>query len=586
MSDGTPPDVLPPSRLRRAGLDRVLPGRSRPWAVPPPLRAVGRFLAAHTVFLAVVGGAIALRVVAMLGFPSVLWFGDSRTYVTGALDMRPSTLRPSGYSLILAAIRPFHGFTGVLVVQHAMGVLAGVMVYALLQRALRRGWPRLWIWVPGVIASVLTLPVLYDAYEIQLEHMLMADVPFTFMLIAGITLAMWWRKTPLWAGAVAGLVIGAAADVRSVGLPMLIVLAFCLAVRRAGWRTVTATVVAGVAPLVGYMIWFHSYNGQWAFTSTDKVWLYGRVADFADCTKIKPKPELQLFCQDKVIRDPEVAAAFQAMWTSDSPFDQMPWEMDDPRTNKLAGEFAMQAIEKQPGDYAYVVWRDTWRAFDWKRVDYPNPGTVEEYRFPEGGALRTWNAMAAYDYGGRTAESRVVEPYGDFMRDYQSHYFMPGTFLGILLGAGLVGVVLRIRRFGGPVLLPFGVGLALLVVPAATADFDYRYVLPTAPFAVLAAGLALTREPRRETAPAPAVPSGEPGSETPEPKQPDKPEEPEEPEKPEADRKPRPETDEQAEEEPSEGEGPEADEGADEETEQAPEQAPEKAQEKADAPGR
>ncbi|MCP2335342.1 hypothetical protein [Actinomadura rupiterrae] len=536
MSDGTSLDAVRTSRPRWAALPRVRvprPALKRP-GLPslkgrpslkrrpsfkglgrPTLKGFGRYLAAHAVFLVVVGGAIALRVVALLGFRSVLWFGDSGTYLAGALDLRPSALRPSGYSLILAAVRPFHGFTGVLVMQHAMGVLIGVMIYALLQRALRRGWPRLWIWVPGVIASVLVLPVLYDGYQIELEHLLMSDVPFTFMLTCGITLAMWWRKTPWWAGALAGFVVGASADVRSVGLPMLIVLVFCLAVRRTGWRTVVAAAVAGMAPLIGYVMWFHSYYGQWSFTSTDQVFLYGRVSDFADCARIKPEPELVIFCNKAMIRDPSVAAAFQTMWSEDSPFNQLPWNMSDPKTNELAGRFAMAAIKKQPGDYAHTVWRDTWRAFAWKRVDYPNPGTVEEYEFPEGGALRAWNAMAAYDYGGRTAQPRVVEPYGGFMRDYQRHYFMPGTFIGVLLGAGLVGIVIRIRRVGGPVLLPFGVGLALLVVPAATADFDYRYVLPSVPFAALAAGLAFAREGRRD--PVPAVPApAEPVADAPE----------------------------------------------------------------------
>jgi hypothetical protein len=65
--------------------------------------------------------------------------------------------------------------------------------------------------------------------------------------------------------------------------------------------------------------------------------------------------------------------------------------------------------------------------------------------------------------------------------------------LGVILLIGLAGIVRRWRNWGGPALLPWLMSLALLVIPAATADFDYRYVLPAVPFAVLAAGLALIR---------------------------------------------------------------------------------------------
>jgi hypothetical protein len=79
------------------------------------------------------------------------------------------------------------------------------------------------------------------------------------------------------------------------------------------------------------------------------------------------------------------------------------------------------------------------------------------------------------------------------MRDYQRWFFLRGTMLSVILLIGLVGIVRQWRQWGGQAPLPWLMSLALLVIPAGTADFDYRYVLPAAPFAVLAAGLAWVR---------------------------------------------------------------------------------------------
>ncbi|QKW39037.1 hypothetical protein HUT06_37600 [Actinomadura sp. NAK00032] len=480
--------------------------------LPVLVRAAGGALLAHGLFLIVLAGAFAVRWVTMEGYPSPLWFGDSHSYLEGALNPTPSVLRPSGYSLFLWGLGPFHSFTVVLWTQHALGLLTGVLVYVLVWRAIRAGARRR-RWPASIIATLVTVPVLYDAYQIQLEHLVMADGLFTFLLFAAVAVVLWRVRMRWWTGALAGLLVACGALVRSVGLPMLLVVVFCMVVRRAGWRAVTAAVAAAAIPVVAYMSWFNAVHGEFTMTNTSNVWLYGRTADFADCAVIKPEPEIAGFCRDHLPPREDVAPAFTALWGADSPFRQYPDGIRDPQANELAGEFAKKAITEQPGDYFGTVLRDTFRAFEWERHEYPTRGTVEEYEFPLGASLRDWDALVAYPYGGDTAQARVVSPYSDWVRDYQDRYFVRGPVLGGLMAIGLIGVLLRVRRFGGAVLLPFGTGLALLVVPAATADFDYRYVLPAIPFAALAAGLAFARRPpvpEAEDAPEETVEDGEP----------------------------------------------------------------------------
>ena len=97
---------------------------------------------------------------------------------------------------------------------------------------------------------------------------------------------------------------------------------------------------------------------------------------------------------------------------------------------------------------------------------------------------------AAYMHGNPL--TRVVAPFANVMRVYEHHVYLPGTVYGLILLAGLAGLVLAWRRLGGEALLPWTISLALIVIPAATAEFDYRYVLVAVPFACLAAALAFS----------------------------------------------------------------------------------------------
>ncbi|WP_146087280.1 hypothetical protein [Thermomonospora echinospora] len=487
-------------------MDTARPGgpalRAAGRAIRSAVAGLGRLVVAHGLFALVLAVAVALRWIAVLGYPTALWFGDSHTYLESTLRFEPSDLRPSGYSLFLWMLQPRHSLLWVVGVQHALGVAIGMLVYALVWRAARAAWPRQ-RWLPGLVAVPFSAPVLLDAFQIQLEHLLMSDLLFTFLLTAAVTVAVWRARPPWWAGALAGLLMACAALTRSVGLPLLLVLVVCMLVRRAGWRAIAAALVACAIPMLGYMSWYDSVHGRFALSNSDQIWLYGRTVDFADCSVIKPRPEVAILCREGVPRNPRIAPAFAAMWEPGSGFDKLPGGIRDPKANELAGEFAWAAIKKQPGDYAAVVLRDTLRAFEWEREAYPTPWTEGKYHFREGAILSERDAAYGYAYGGDTARARVVEPYGKWIRDYQSWAYVRGPFLGAFLLVGLVGMLVRIRRLGGRVLLPWSVSLALLVVPAATADFDYRYVLPAIPFALLSVAFALIPESRR-TPPEPA----------------------------------------------------------------------------------
>jgi hypothetical protein len=108
-------------------------------------------------------------------------------------------------------------------------------------------------------------------------------------------------------------------------------------------------------------------------------------------------------------------------------------------------------------------------------------------------------------YGG-TAATRAVEPFAGWLRGYQRFAYLRGALLGLILLAGLGGIVRawrgggirRLTGWGGPGLLPWLASLVLLLVPVMTADYSERYALIAVPTACLAAALAFARSPQGE----------------------------------------------------------------------------------------
>jgi len=326
--------------------------------------------------------------------------------------------------------------------------------------------------------------------------------------------------------AVAGLLIGYATLVRSVGQPLLVVVLVAMLVRRVGWRRLVTLVVAGVLPIAAYMIWFHHSYGKYALTESSGTFLYSRVSTFAECDKINPPADVRALCDPTPPRLRPVSGEY--LWADNEnwPANHVTTPLFNlynsgnnslrftPKVNGMAEKFAREAILAQPVDYLRVVARDTLHTFGWNRQPDPHNyyGNGPAFQFVSGktmNALIPWwanpypgdpAAMQTYharqDFGGPgLGTARAVQPWQHLLQVYQRYFYLRGTLLGLILLIGAAGVLARWRRWGGIGLLPWLVAALMILLPPMTAGFSYRYVLAAVPAACLAAGLAFARRP-------------------------------------------------------------------------------------------
>jgi hypothetical protein len=475
------------------------PSGRRNWSIPSGgsrlsrLRALAaRTWAEHRLFIIVLTPAFLLRVDAELGYRWQSWFNDSFEYVQNTVHFTLDPTRVSGYSIWLKLLQPFHSYALVTILQHLMGLGVAVLVYALARH--RFG-------APAWLAVLATVPVLYDGFEIQLEHLVLSDTMFLFLLMLATTLLLWDRSVPSTRRCVViGLLLGLDAILRSVGLPLFALFAVYMIIQRFGWRKVAATVVVCLVPIFAYAGMFDLEHGQFAMSDASGVFLYSRTMTFAECSAMDLAPNSPLRSLCTVVPPDKRPIAQAYIWTPVSPLDRYPPSKFSPLPNQLAEKFAIRAIESQPLGYARAVFDDTWRVFAWKRQVFPQAATYDEYLFGYASLpIPTWDqanlgkyTSYAADYVHGNPLTQVVNPFAQIIRGYQRYIWLPGTVYGLILLVGLGGMVLAWRRIGGEALLPWAISLALIVIPAATAEFDYRYVLPAAPFACLAAVMAFS----------------------------------------------------------------------------------------------
>ena len=442
--------------------------------------------------------AVALRVLVMLAFRPIMWFGgDSASYLATGLRLIPDPSRVGGYGFMLWALRPLHSLALVAAVQHLMGIVIGVLIYLL---ARRHG-------LPAWVATLAAIPVLFDSYELQLESDAVPDIPFGLLVMLALYLLLRSpgerrpaqvvdRRLP--AGAGDDLVAGRAGPAGDHARGAAGRAGGALA-RRAGLLVVIAAILAGAVPVAGYAAWFDLHEHQFSLTRSDGVFLWSRTMSFANCAVIRPPASERTLCPAS---GPRIASSL-FIWSGASPLLRMPGGRFSARTNTLALNFALRAIAAQPGGYAAAVGHDFALSFAWNRPVHPDAGIVDRYQFSDAttawvpATMRTAGGgtvagdQAAYDHG-PPAPTRAVQPFASWLVNYQRYVYLPGTLLGVILLGGLVTMIVRRRALGA---LPWAFAVTIVLVPPMVADFDLRYLVPAVPAACLAAALAFAPRP-------------------------------------------------------------------------------------------
>lgn len=466
------------------------------------------FLRRHLPLLLVLLVGAGLRVLATLAYHPALRFPDSSRYLTSAQTLQPDPLRPLGYSVLLRLLTPLGSIIWVPVAQHLLGLGVVVLLYAFGLRLGLRRW----------LATLAVAPIALDAYEIQIEEYVLAETLFLILLIVALVLLCWSRRPSYLAVIGCGLLLAAAALTRSAALPLIVVPVGYLLVRRAGWLRLVAVVVAFALPLIGYAQLTGQSQGKAQLTSDSGRLLYGRVAPFADCRQLSALPASQRALCESTPPAERTTGSEWYDWNRSSPAASFRGADSD----AVLRAFAMRVIVAQPVAYAAEIAHDSLHYFLPGRSVAPQDGCQDFWRFSDppaqtmqvcsSGSLKVgWLGVIDFGFDHQPVEHSINSGAVSVLRDYQGVAYTPGPLLGLGLLLSLLALV-RFRwlspaaRHRAAAAAVLGLtGAALVVVPAATAVFSYRYGLPLIALLPFAGALALSALiPRSTTDPADA----------------------------------------------------------------------------------
>jgi hypothetical protein len=302
---------------------------------------------------------------------------------------------------------------------------------------------------------------------------------------------------------VAGLALGYAAVVRSVALPFVALVAVYLVVRHAGWRALAAFAVGWALVVGGYATVYDVEHGHFGFSDYGGRFLYGQVAPFADCAKLRNlPPDEALLCPDPALDLNRTLL----MWGPTSPLRGQPLGAD-----ARIGDFAKRVIRAQPLDFASLVAGSFLHYFEpghhTGRNDYPVaawqfPVDPRVYRYPAyRGPIRPGHRRRNRGSDPSRLITRLVRrgPHVDVAVSRDLHYaqrFLYSSGQVFVPCLAIVAVALALRRGSRRLRLDAALLAACVLTALAVASllsiFDYRYSLAAVILLPAAAALAGT----------------------------------------------------------------------------------------------
>ncbi len=450
--------------------------------------------AAGKVLLAMLALGVVMRVVMLASlWPVGTNLDDGyQLYASNPFEDRQ---HPAGYAVIVAVLGEIVRSPVLPVaVQHLAGLTSGLLMFAATRRVSGSQWAGL---LPAAV-------VLINVDVVYLEQTIMSETWAVLSISVGLYAAVRAAEAEAgsyWWGLACGAALALGVTIRSATLLLIPVVVLVVAFRRPHplrrWRQSLSPALAVAAAAALVLVAYASgsaANGQGFRISPSPGWyLYGRVAQFADCSQFTPPPGTEALCDSRPPDERPGASTY--LFASDSvvqrefgPFG----ENDEP-----VGEWASRALRAQPEDFVSLAW-------EYLRAYY----VPSSARPALGSGLDPQVDPRSEGFFMPVVEDNLMAYYGDFtphrseagldlLRSFQHLARFGGTALSIATVLVLLGLIVGDRRSRLGVAM-FGIGgLALIAAPVLTGAYIGRYTVPMAAPMMAAAAIALVALWRR-----------------------------------------------------------------------------------------